>query len=318
MHPAGRRYHYSNPGFALLGALVARLRGAPWGEALRREVLEPLGMARTTPAPRAPHAAGWAVHPWADVLLPEPAEDTGLMAPGRAAVVDRRRPGPVRRASCSDGDDRVLRAGDARRDARARRAARRRRTGTAATGWACSSPAATAAVWPGTPAPCPASWPPLWVSPDDGAGRVALANATSGPRRRASPPTCWASSPSTSRGSPRLAAAAEADPALLALTGPWYWGPAPYVLRLRADGGLELAPAERAGAAPGSRAEPATAPGPASTATTPARRCGVVAARTARSAISTSAPSSSPGSPTTRRRGARRRRPGGLAGRLTL
>jgi len=31
VHPAGRRHHYSNPGYALLGALVERLHGEPWG-----------------------------------------------------------------------------------------------------------------------------------------------------------------------------------------------------------------------------------------------------------------------------------------------
>jgi hypothetical protein len=30
------------------------------------------------------------------------------------------------------------------------------------------------------------------------------------------------------------------DPEVLELAGPWYWGPAPYVLRPRADGGVEL------------------------------------------------------------------------------
>ena len=80
-HPAGRRFHYSNVGFAVLGALVAQLRGKPWYEVIRDEILVPLGMSRTAMAPTAPFAAGWAVHPWADLLLPEPAYDAGLMAP---------------------------------------------------------------------------------------------------------------------------------------------------------------------------------------------------------------------------------------------
>ncbi|MGP3998467.1 serine hydrolase domain-containing protein, partial [Streptomyces sp. 8N706] len=80
-HPVGRVHHYSNPGYTLLGSLIEQLRGEPWEAVLRREVLEPLGMGRTSARPQAPHAHGWAVHPWADVLLPEPAEDLGLMAP---------------------------------------------------------------------------------------------------------------------------------------------------------------------------------------------------------------------------------------------
>src|SRR5919112_3628614 len=62
-HPIGRRFHYSNPGYTLLGALVEKLRGAPWEEVLRREVLEPLSLDRTSVHPAAPHAGGWAVHP---------------------------------------------------------------------------------------------------------------------------------------------------------------------------------------------------------------------------------------------------------------
>jgi CubicO group peptidase (beta-lactamase class C family) len=67
--PAGVRFHYSNVGFAVLGELLTRLRGAP------------LGMARTTTRPSPPHATGFAVHPWADVVLAEPEHDAGAMAP---------------------------------------------------------------------------------------------------------------------------------------------------------------------------------------------------------------------------------------------
>lgn len=80
-HPPGRRFHYSNSGFALLGEVITRRRGAPWLEVLRRELLEPLGMSRTTARPQAPAAQGFAVHPWADVVLPEPEHHHGVMAP---------------------------------------------------------------------------------------------------------------------------------------------------------------------------------------------------------------------------------------------
>ena len=45
------------------------------------------------------------------------------------------------------------------------------------------------------------------------------------------------------------------DQALLALTGLWYWGPRPYVLRLRADRAVELSPAAASGRASRFRAE---------------------------------------------------------------
>src|SRR5918993_2058391 len=77
---AARRFHYSNLGFGLLGELVARLRGTSWDDAVTVEVFAPLGMARTTPRPVAPAAEGTAVHPWADVVLPEPEHHAGVMA----------------------------------------------------------------------------------------------------------------------------------------------------------------------------------------------------------------------------------------------
>jgi CubicO group peptidase (beta-lactamase class C family) len=77
---AARRFHYSNLGFGLLGELVARQRGLSWDDAVAAEVLAPLGMTRTSPRPVAPAAAGSAVHPWADVVLPEPEHHAGVMA----------------------------------------------------------------------------------------------------------------------------------------------------------------------------------------------------------------------------------------------
>jgi CubicO group peptidase (beta-lactamase class C family) len=77
----GARFHYSNLGYAVLGELVARLRGMPWFEAVAGGLLEPLGMARTTPRPEEPAALGWGVHPRADLLHVEPEHDAGAMAP---------------------------------------------------------------------------------------------------------------------------------------------------------------------------------------------------------------------------------------------
>ena len=77
----GDRYHYSNLGFALLGELVARVRGRSWWETAQQEVLGPLGMSRTTFLPEPPVATGFSVHPYEGALVPEPATDTGAMAP---------------------------------------------------------------------------------------------------------------------------------------------------------------------------------------------------------------------------------------------
>ena len=97
----------------------------------------------------------------------------------------------------------------------------------------------------------------LCVSPADGLGGIALANATSGPDiagiaidlvrivadHEPRVPARWKPLP-------------EVDQALLALTGLWYWGPRPYLLRLLADRGLELAPVAGRGRASRFRAEP--------------------------------------------------------------
>ena len=79
--PAGRRFHYSNVGFAVLGEVVSRIQGLPWADALRRDVLDPLGLKRTSPTADPPAAQGLAVHPWAAVVLTEPAHDYAAMAP---------------------------------------------------------------------------------------------------------------------------------------------------------------------------------------------------------------------------------------------
>ncbi len=78
---AGRRFHYSNVGYAALGRLLEVHHGAGWADVVRTELLEPLEMTRTTTRPSGRAAQGLAVHPFADLLLPEPEHDGGAMAP---------------------------------------------------------------------------------------------------------------------------------------------------------------------------------------------------------------------------------------------
>jgi CubicO group peptidase (beta-lactamase class C family) len=79
--PAGQEFHYSNLGFAVLGEVVARLRDCTWEQALRRWLLEPLGMRRTSYDAEPPAAQGFAVDDLAGTLTPEPTHDTAAMAP---------------------------------------------------------------------------------------------------------------------------------------------------------------------------------------------------------------------------------------------
>ncbi|MFI7104574.1 serine hydrolase domain-containing protein [Streptomyces sp. NPDC050161] len=264
--PAGRRHHYSNLGYAVLGALVERLRdGRPWDEVLRREVLEPLGMSRTTVLPVPPHTQGWAVHPWADVLLPEPAQDTGLMGPAGqlwSTVDDLCRWA----AFLLRGDDRVLSAAGV---AEMRTPA----VPPEDEGWEGgyglgiqlvrrgplpgAGQRSGGRVLAGHTGSMPGFLASLWLDPEEDLAGIALANCTSGPAiggiaadlleivadREPRIPAPWRPLP----GPP--------DEALLALTGPWYWGAKPFALRLLAERALDLTPLTGTGRASRFRAE---------------------------------------------------------------
>ncbi|MDY7085365.1 MAG: serine hydrolase domain-containing protein [Actinomycetota bacterium] len=237
----GHRFHYSNPGFAILGALVERLRGEAWTEVLTREILEPLGMKRTGLRPSPPHASGWAVHPWADVLLPEPVQDYGPMGPAGelwSTADDLARFAVF----LLDGDERVLTA-DSREQMRFPSSA------PEATAWDSSYGLGTqllrrgARLLSGHTGSVPGFVASIWVSHDDGLGAVLLANTTSGlPVGTVAADLLELVADREPRIPPPWQPLAEADPAVLELAGPWYWGPAAHVLRPLADGGLELGP----------------------------------------------------------------------------
>ncbi|MFF8833973.1 serine hydrolase domain-containing protein [Streptomyces sp. NPDC015130] len=253
----GRGFHYSNPGYTLLGSLVEEVRGVSWAEALRTEILEPLGMGRTTLDPVAPHAGGWAVHPWADVMLPEPSEDLGLMAPAGqlwSTAADLARFAVFLAA----GDERVLAAASVQEMRAPASPAGEgdwegsyglglqllRRDGRTLIGHTGSLPGFVAC---------------LWVSVEDGLAAIALANATSGPLTAAVAadlvrivadaeprfPEPWRPLP-----------AAEVDEELLSLTGPWYWGTYSYGLRLGPERSVVLEPLRGAGRRASFRALP--------------------------------------------------------------
>lgn len=242
--PAGRQFHYSNPGFALLGALASQLRGHSWDEAVRREILSPLAMTRTTLRARAPHAGGFAVHPWADVMQPEPAEHTGHMAPAGdlwSTADDLCRFA----AFLLDGDDRVLPTATLE-EMRTHAAPSPGNAGGYGLGIQILEHEGRTLFGHG--GSMPGFLATLWVSPDDGLGAVALANATAGPAigeiaadlidivavNEPRLPERWKPQPGI-------------GPELLALTGLWYWGPRATILRVLSPALLELAPASGLG-----------------------------------------------------------------------
>ncbi len=245
-HAPGRVHHYSNPGFALLGALVERLRGESWYEVLRREVLEPLGMERTTLSPEAPHAEGWAVHPWADVLLPEPAVDTGRMAPAGQLWSTA---GDLGRfaAFLMDGDERVLGAASLA-EMRAPEAEPQGADWTAGYGLGVQLVRRDGRILAGHTGTMPGFVAQVWTSPRDGIASVVLGNLTSLSTAGAVAADLIRT---VAENEPRIPEPWRplegVDPALLELTGPWYWGATAFVLRLRADRGLDLTPVDGSG-----------------------------------------------------------------------
>ncbi|WP_213454086.1 serine hydrolase domain-containing protein [Rhizomonospora bruguierae] len=79
--PPGRRFHYSNLAFALLGHAAARLRGGPWAEVVADRILTPLGLTGTGAEPGPTAAQGYLVDAFSDHARPEPPTDFGAVAP---------------------------------------------------------------------------------------------------------------------------------------------------------------------------------------------------------------------------------------------
>ena len=239
-HPPGRVHHYSNPGFGLLGALVAAKAGRPWFDVLREEVLAPLGMTRTDYLPTGAHALGWAVHPWADVLLPEPIHDHGLLA---AAGQLWSTPGDLCRFGVFLGGDG---AGLLRPDT-----LELMRTPAVAPGdasWSGSYGLGVQLlrldehVMFGHTGSMPGFLAVLMTSAEDGLTVGVQSNAWSGLALGALLADVLAVVREHEPTMPVPWTPAETvEDDAYALIGPWYWGAEPVALSLRADGHLDLA-----------------------------------------------------------------------------
>ncbi|MET9011778.1 serine hydrolase domain-containing protein [Streptomyces olivaceoviridis] len=243
LHPVGRRHHYSNPGYTVLGALVEELRGAPWEEVLRAEILEPLGLHRTSTQPEHPHAGGWAVHPWADAMLPEPTEDLGRMAPAGQLWSTT---GDLARfaAFLARGDERVLSAESVREMRTPAAPAEAADVVDGDTyGLGMQIQCRDGRLLVGHSGSLPGFLANLTISVEDDAAAVVLANCTSGPLLGAVGADLVRI---VAEAEPRIPEPwrplREVDPAVLGLVGQWYWGTHAFGLRATADGLLALAP----------------------------------------------------------------------------
>ncbi|HEU5475444.1 MAG TPA: serine hydrolase domain-containing protein [Actinophytocola sp.] len=247
-HRAGARFHYSNVGYGVLGELVARLRGMSWFEALRAEVLLPLGLTRTTPQPQAPHALGWAVHPYADVLLNEPTPDSGAMAPAGqlwSTVNDL-----ARWTRLLAGDTGEVLHPDTVAEMREPAHVDDADAWTSGYGLGLQAFRDSGRRLSGHGGSMPGFLASVVADPRTTTGALALTNSTSGV-----PVMVLAFDLLKLVDEYEPALPAEwlpmdgADPDLLALTGPWFWGPVPYALHLLPDGWLNLRPTSGAGRA---------------------------------------------------------------------
>ncbi|HEX4815116.1 MAG TPA: serine hydrolase domain-containing protein [Nonomuraea sp.] len=245
-HRPGRRFHYSNVGFALLGELVAHLRGTSWLQALRGEVLAPLGMRDTTPRPRPPHATGYAVHPWADVVLPEPEHDAGAMAP--AGQLWSTAHDLALWAAFLCGDTGGVLCPDTLAEMREPAVVDDGDTWTGGFGLGLQLSRAGGRRLAGHSGSMPGFLATVWAEPAEGVGVLFMANTTSGLSGRLATDLLDI----LDEHEPRLPdewRPAPADPDLLALTGLWHWGPKPYALRLLPERGLSLQPLDGGGRA---------------------------------------------------------------------
>ena len=237
-HAAGRRFHYSNLGFAAVGEVVARLRRQPWAEVVRDEVLLPLGMRRTTPRPQGRAATGWAVHPWADVLQPEPEHDAGAMAPAGqlwSTLADL-----ARFAGFLLGDTGDVLAQSTLEEMREPAGVDGSADGWSAYGLGLQISREDGATYVGHGGSMPGFRAGLTLDVAQRTGVVMFANATTGldaglARRMLA--TVRRREPHVVRAWQPMAAP---DEAAMLLVGTWYWGTAGFGLRLRADGALEL------------------------------------------------------------------------------
>jgi CubicO group peptidase (beta-lactamase class C family) len=238
--PHGRRHHYSNVGYAVLGQLLAHLRGRPWDEVLHDELLGPLGMHRTTVRPVAPAAPGLAVHPFADAVLPEPEHDAVAMGPAGQLWCSIRDLG--RWAAFLGGATAGL-LSDASLEELGRPIAIDDRPGqawTTAHGLGVQVHNFGGRRFIGHGGSMPGFLAAVRVDVASGDGAAVMTNTTTG----LGPDLIIDLLDLLAAHDPRPAPTWRAggiDPALLELAGVWYWGPTPLLLHVRA-GEIEIGP----------------------------------------------------------------------------
>ncbi len=220
----GRRFHYSNVGFGALGRLLEVHHGADWSGVVRTELLEPLGMSRTTTRPSGRAATGLAVHPFADLLLREPEHDGGAMAP--AGQLWTTVPDLARWAAFLAGDTAGLLSADTLAEMcephHVEDLPGQAWTGAHGLGWQVRNLDGTR--FAGHGGSMPGFLAGLWVRRGDGDGVVTMTNTTASTAMRGLSDALLTV---LTEQEPRPVApwSAAGDATLLDLVGTWHWGP---------------------------------------------------------------------------------------------
>lgn len=234
----GTTFHYSNVGYAVLGELMARLRRMPWHEVIKTEILDPLGMNRTSMRPMAPAAPGLAVHPLADLIHVEPEHDAVAMAPAGqiwstvndlavwAAFLGGRTQGLLTAETLKEML-RPIAVNDVPGTAW---------VGAHALGWQIWN--SDGRHFGGHGGSMPGFLAELVVNLETGDGVVLMTNSTSGQGSGAS--DLLALVPKQEPVDPKPWYADQSHSDQLALVGPWYWGTYAFSLALETDGKLRL------------------------------------------------------------------------------
>src|SRR3712207_525796 len=194
-------------------------------------------MTRTTPRPVAPAEEGRAVHPWADVVLPEPEHDAGVMAAAGqlwATLADL-----GRFAAFLLGD-----TGDVLDPATLEEMTVPAGVDPSAPGWAAYGLGLQVLrvderTLIGHGGSMPGFLAGVFVDRDEQTGAVSLANTTAG-----LDPLVPGLLADLRAHEPRVVEAwvPSLSPVPLDRPGTWFWGPAPYLLRALGEGMLHLRP----------------------------------------------------------------------------
>jgi hypothetical protein len=196
-------------------------------------------MRRTSFLPQEPAARGYAVHPWADAVMPEAVHETGRMAPAGqlwSTVEDLCRFANL----LASGADGVL-ASDTVAEMREPRSAQEPDSWESSYGLGVQLLRSPERMLAGHTGSMPGFLCTLWVSVDDDVAAAVLANTTSGVAVGAvAAELIGIVADSEPRIPDPWRPAPDLDDSLLELVGPWFWGPQGFSLRLEAGSHLQL------------------------------------------------------------------------------